>query len=466
MSWGLEVLALDEDADERTIKRAYAQRLRVTRPDDDPAAFQRLHEAYQAALAWVQQRPVPLEAASAASAHVASGPEPALEPAPAAAPAPADRALADAPPPPPQTVDVAASAHGILARALRLEPGPLRDWLAQQPELWSLYSKPAIGEAVLAQLCNHVPPLSMGTSEVLVETFGWNDLHSGIDPYALHAHRLQMHRSWVVQPRNHGRLAELLRQNGLPSTVTGARDHLAWLSRPWKAWQALLTSLPPMRGRDLNRTLDVLRIDDATDAPAPLRAQQVDFWLRIGQRDRMSVVRGLQGLLRGVAGGLALSALILGYGVLKSSEPDAWPMQRFAELALWALLALTVLGALAPPLHTLLRWQSCDEPAAPRGRYPRLLLIPLLAVMAVVLIHVLDLRMAGTALAWSALVLALVRFWKRSRLEVHFNGWLLLAALPLLKLTVMMVVVAELALVATLVLWLWDGWRNVRGQWA
>ena len=222
MSWGLEVLALGEDADERTIKRAYAQRLRVTRPDDDPAAFQRLHEAYQAALAWVQQRPVPVEAASAASAHVASGPEPAPEPAPAPASAPADRAFADAPPPPPQTVDVAASAHGILARALQLEPGPLRDWLAQQPELWSLYSKPAIGEVVLAQLCNHVPPLSMGISEVLVETFGWNDLHSGIDPYALHAHRLQMHRSWVVQPRNHGRLAELLRQNGLPSTVTSA----------------------------------------------------------------------------------------------------------------------------------------------------------------------------------------------------------------------------------------------------
>jgi len=143
MSWGLEVLALDEDADERTIKRAYAQRLRVTRPDDDPAAFQQLHEAYQAALAWVQQRPVPLEAASAASAHVASGPEPALEPAPAAAPAPADRAFADAPPPPPQTVDVAASAHGILARALQLEPGPLRDWLAQQLRVYQDNGLPA-----------------------------------------------------------------------------------------------------------------------------------------------------------------------------------------------------------------------------------------------------------------------------------------------------------------------------------
>lgn len=458
MSWGLEVLELDEDADEHAIKRAYAKRLRVTRPDDDPVAFQQLHEAYQAALAWVQQRPASLDAAGGGRPHIPSTPVP--------VPVPADSAPAVATPPLRQIVDVADSARRVLAQAGQLQPDALRDWLAQQPELWSLYSKPAVGEAVLDLLCSHLPSLPMAASEVLVETFGWHDLHSGIDPYALRTCRLRMHRSWLVQPRNHGPLAELLRQNGQPCTVGGARDHLAWLSRPWKAWQALLTSLPPMRGRDLNRTLDVLCIDDATDAPAPLRGQQVDFWLRIGQRDRMNVARGLQGLLRGIASGLALSSLILVYGVLKSSEPDAWPMQRFAELAGWALLALTVSGALAPALHTLLRWQSCDEPAATRGRYPRLLLIPLLAVLAVLLIHVLDLRMAGTALAWSALVLALVRFWKRSRLELQFNGWLLLAAVPLLKLTVTMMVVAELALVATLVLWLWDGWRNVRGQWA
>ena len=44
------VLGLDRKADIPTIKRAYAKLLRTHRPDEDAAAFQRLHEAYEACL--------------------------------------------------------------------------------------------------------------------------------------------------------------------------------------------------------------------------------------------------------------------------------------------------------------------------------------------------------------------------------------------------------------------------------
>jgi hypothetical protein len=53
---GLHQLGLGPDADERAVKRAYAARLKVTRPDSDPEGFQALNAAYQAALAWVQSR--------------------------------------------------------------------------------------------------------------------------------------------------------------------------------------------------------------------------------------------------------------------------------------------------------------------------------------------------------------------------------------------------------------------------
>lgn len=49
-------LGVSADADEAQIKRAYAKLLRITRPDDDPAGFQQLNDAYQRCLAWARQR--------------------------------------------------------------------------------------------------------------------------------------------------------------------------------------------------------------------------------------------------------------------------------------------------------------------------------------------------------------------------------------------------------------------------
>lgn len=51
-------LGLSADADEAQIKRAYARLLRITRPDDDPAGFQQLNDAYQRCLARARQRAV------------------------------------------------------------------------------------------------------------------------------------------------------------------------------------------------------------------------------------------------------------------------------------------------------------------------------------------------------------------------------------------------------------------------
>jgi hypothetical protein len=70
------VLGLDSDADERSIKRPYAKLLKTNRPDEDPAAFQRLREAYEQAIAQARNRSEVFEEATptAPQAETAAAP--------------------------------------------------------------------------------------------------------------------------------------------------------------------------------------------------------------------------------------------------------------------------------------------------------------------------------------------------------------------------------------------------------
>ena len=45
-----EVLEIEPTTDEREIRRAYAKKLKVTRPDDDPTGYQVLRDAFDEAL--------------------------------------------------------------------------------------------------------------------------------------------------------------------------------------------------------------------------------------------------------------------------------------------------------------------------------------------------------------------------------------------------------------------------------
>ncbi|MDN2716393.1 J domain-containing protein [Janthinobacterium sp. SUN120] len=77
-----KILDTEPTGDERALKRAYAKRLKVTRPEDDPAAFQELREAYEYALRHVHLFAEEFPEPQAAEAAAAETPEaPPMEPA-------------------------------------------------------------------------------------------------------------------------------------------------------------------------------------------------------------------------------------------------------------------------------------------------------------------------------------------------------------------------------------------------
>ncbi|MGK5065668.1 hypothetical protein [Janthinobacterium sp. LB3P112] len=76
-----DILGTEPTGDDRAFKRAYAKRLKMTRPEDDPAAFQELREAYEYALRHAHLFAAELPEAQAVAAEAEAPEAPPMEPA-------------------------------------------------------------------------------------------------------------------------------------------------------------------------------------------------------------------------------------------------------------------------------------------------------------------------------------------------------------------------------------------------
>ncbi|MEG3791011.1 J domain-containing protein [Lysobacter sp. CCNWLW3] len=177
-----QTLGLSRDADERAIKHAYAQRLRATRPDEDPIGFQELNDAYRSCLEYAAWRDSggaarPDDDADPLEAGDGDGDRPAVAirvSAEALAAAIAlDRRLADG-----SDFDCDAFIAGLLRTSSTGSGTDIHRWLQAHPAFYVVGAREALAPRVLSGLleASDLPPRHLAA---LLHFFGLNEMHEG-----------------------------------------------------------------------------------------------------------------------------------------------------------------------------------------------------------------------------------------------------------------------------------------------
>lgn len=426
MNWALEALGVEPGADERAIKRAYARLLRDNRPEDDPQAFQRLHEAYQTALQWHRHQQVFADAQEQDAGVGDAGWTFAVEDSTAhASPAPPEEQtdiaaqviapeIVSTPTEPvadslafaadgfvmPPAVDMDALVERIVESAANLPPDGFDAWLNHCPELWSLNAKADAGNALLGRLYHGEDAVGGANFDRLTAAFGWDEVGTHVDPDTLAGMREALRQRWIWQAGNEPALAlELQVDQDAPATLPETRRCRTLLTRPWRHWQALFSAVNPSRLQMMRNALQHTDAGWASLPSPPLREEQVHFWRNVTDENGLHRDRVLLGLLRGLCLTALWLLLPLAAYLMKAStdlnEGLGWPSPGdLVPLALAGTAFMLLFGMGVLPWKLLLRWLG--NPTAVR------LWLPLMAIAAIMLGPT-QLEFLGTVLGGGAL---------------------------------------------------------------
>ena len=437
MNGPFPVLGLAPDADERTIKRAYAAKLKTVRPDEDPAGFQRLNEAYRAALQWAQSRPVPPSAAdvddageaavettvaATAEARTRAPPHageaqppppspsaplrvrqvPEAEPptppeAPPSLPTEAGPTDAGPAPPAPAPFDAARFHYAFAIAAANASPRGFRQWLDAQPELLSLQLKPQLGRSLLAFLAQEQPPMREENFQAFCACFGYDDVASGQDALQLQALGRRLHLVWLAEGgerqgvtiaigcdedgwpaygagQGQARVDEMEDRNRDRAQAATALTRFPELRRPWSWIEMTLLCL--VFGRE-RRIAELLHRHDRDNWPAGTNRRVADFWRDAADGTRASFARRFMRAVR-ILGYGGTAAGLVAFGWLGDGGS---PLLQMA----WIMLALAGAVLSIPLIGAVVKWQTLPDPTDRHERLLRYATIPGLLLAAFVL---------------------------------------------------------------------------------
>jgi hypothetical protein len=319
--WGL--LGIAPTGDAREIRRAYAARLKITHPEDDPEGFQRLRAAYEWALASAKR-------IASAGQPVAAAPR-----LPDADSAPLPRADT-----PPTGADTAAAATArVDALRTRLDEDPaqrvlderlrtLADELRRPKDIDIGAAQAALSTILESQDLDRFDVFERadaGIAELLARAIPGSDplLKAASDRF-----------EWAERSRERatpnaaGFVARRLRDlTALRKLTTGDSDHArtwARLRAPMTPWRRIRRAYLPTRWPELELLFEL-----EADYPAllaELPEQNVAWWRRFASRPRVSVVAVLVGVIAGA--------------VLAGLTTDLDPLSPWKFYVAWAIGAV------------------------------------------------------------------------------------------------------------------------------
>lgn len=362
--WPFDALGLPADADHGAIKRAYARLLRSHRPDDDPVAFQQLHDAYQACLqqaTWRMQEEA--DAASDAVRDAALGdagtPSPAGE-ADAGPPAsiawhhasPATLPHGDPSPPvaPEADSEPAFDAEAFLAalreRLQTQSAAQVDAWLQRHDGLYSLDRKRMLRPAVVEAIGTLPPGTRRQGIDTVLAFFGLDSISRG-DEW-LH-HQLDAVRR---RQEDAERFEDAMRRHMSSHGSWTDRQLALELLRPMAWWRRLFVILVPGLVGRLRALLHELQQLDPESSARTLHAGSVRFWERATDRNGLAKERLALVATRiaaWTAGPLAYAAAING----DAMRLGAWPVVVATLGLAWLAYAGLVL--------VYLRWRRYNQ---------------------------------------------------------------------------------------------------------
>ena len=491
MTDAFATLGLTRDADERAIKRAYAALLRVHRPDDDPAGFQRINEAYQSALQWRQWRdslPPDIDVDADDEAFdedatddvegTAIGDAPVRARAPEHAPevhhadqirirvtdvevdAAGDGDGFDVPAPPPagpvppplpdgpmgvQDAAVPTPVAAALQVAARGDAAALLAWLRAEPTFWSLQDKAWWGEQVMHALQAQPVPMPPEAFDALMGFFGLDDVHASRHHLQLAWLRDRCLQWWRLQPRPSARGLSRVQLAALASE----RANVARVQGPFRWHRVLWQSLRPGVPDGMAAFVQGLGRWHDDDLPPNIDGRTLAFW-RDARADIPVVSRARFAVFAartlGFGGVFALFVMLGGM-----QDPEATRIMLLAGAGL-TLAWIAGIALLWLAVTSFIRW----EPTRWRPEWP-VWVVPALAALTVAA----QLRgTAGDGAQWLAGATLFLQAWREVyRWLIHRPGtinavvWLAFALCAVAASTMAALMTPGVVLAVALIRW-------------